>query len=877
MFPLFSGNATFHIGGFFNLYHHAIRGGQKVKEVSPQTGIMFSEAMRFALEKINNDSENVSSSLYGFKLKGHIKDATAFDELKEYIIRGYVLSSVHCAIGPFLSKDAGELAILSRSLLYPVVSYYASFDTNERPKKSFFFRTVPADTFRVFALLDIIQQLRWTYISIISSYHVNGGDMAKVFISRLREMNVSVSVHENLSEESNGTEYSEVINHVNRDKRVSGLVLFTTMDDSVGLLNALKMGNLTKRFQLLSAWGFSNYIEVTSGYEDVVEGAISIEYKTKEISEFRDYFLRLTPDVRQASYFKEFWQRTFNCTFPTSSNSKFPNCTGRERLHEGKGYYANTPVHLVIDAVYSMAKALQEQLKMECENQGSFCSARDAFKIVWKLSKHLRHYSFSDLTLNITSPFNSNSADLVSYDILNYMKIENWYRNIRVGTWSLKRNSLEQPADELLKTDFNRTFKIDIAEIKWKGNQSLVESVCAKECYPGERKVWSTECEKPSCWRCVKCPDNSILIENHCKDCGLWSRPDNTFSFCREQQIEYVDIHHKRSQALLTFASLGFLIALAFTVVFVKNNDHRIVRASGRDLCYFILAGIYLSFVIPAVCLVRPTALSCTLQQVFPGLALCICYAPFFLKTLRIYRIFHHASQSASAPQLVSPASQVLIVTGVILMQVVIGIVYAVNVWPLEPPTVKLSGHVILHCGRSPFPMMLNLIPSVFFMLGCTWFAFKTRKFPKNFNEAKYICRTMYVTCVVWSVFLPAYIITHRQQEKDFIFARTYLTMGFTIFTAYVALLGLFGQKVKLLLFPEPEQKGSSSSFAPTSSIKSVRPSLKKARLSPGGESDGTVTPHRVEFLNGSFTSDVSDFSSSSPTNWVEALQVNRI
>ena len=138
MFPLSSGNATVHIGGFFNFYHHAIRGGQKVKEINPQIGIMFSEAMRFALEKINNATRNETSYLHGFKLKARITDATVLNELKEYILRGYI-SGVNFAVGPFLSKDASELAFLGKALRYPLVSYYASFDTMEQREQSFSF------------------------------------------------------------------------------------------------------------------------------------------------------------------------------------------------------------------------------------------------------------------------------------------------------------------------------------------------------------------------------------------------------------------------------------------------------------------------------------------------------------------------------------------------------------------------------------------------------------------------------------------------------------------------------------------------------------------------------------------------------------------
>ena len=44
----------------------------------------------------------------------------------------------------------------------------------------------------------------------------------------------------------------------------------------------------------------------------------------------------------------------------------------------------------------------------------------------------------------------------------------------------------------------------------------------------------------------------------------------------------------------------------------------------------------------------------------------------------------------------------------------------------------------------------------------CTMYAFKTRKIPENFNEAKYIGFTMYSTCIVWLAFIPIYFGTNN-------------------------------------------------------------------------------------------------------------------
>lgn len=80
-------------------------------------------------------------------------------------------------------------------------------------------------------------------------------------------------------------------------------------------------------------------------------------------------------------------------------------------------------------------------------------------------------------------------------------------------------------------------------------------------------------------------------------------------------------------------------------------------------------------------------------------------------------------------------------------------------------------------------------------MFLCTIFAFKTRNFPRNFNEAKCIGISMYLTCSVWIIFLPSYLNTSDA------FIRVYLSCATFIVLGTITLCGLLVPKVIILFF----------------------------------------------------------------------------
>lgn len=103
--------------------------------------------------------------------------------------------------------------------------------------------------------------------------------------------------------------------------------------------------------------------------------------------------------------------------------------------------------------------------------------------------------------------------------------------------------------------------------------------------------------------------------------------------------------------------------------------------------------------------------------------------------------------------------------TGLTAVQLVGAIFWLI----IEPPDIKeihpYPLTAVLTCRVSTFSLMMSLVYNMFLILMCTLYAFKTRKIPENFNEAKYIGFTMYSTCIVWLAFVPIYFGTNNDYK----------------------------------------------------------------------------------------------------------------
>ncbi|KAK9406305.1 metabotropic glutamate receptor 3 [Crotalus adamanteus] len=233
------------------------------------------------------------------------------------------------------------------------------------------------------------------------------------------------------------------------------------------------------------------------------------------------------------------------------------------------------------------------------------------------------------------------------------------------------------------------------------------------------------------------------------------------------------------------------------------NNDTPIVKASGRELCYILLTGVLMCYSMTFIFIAKPSTVVCTLRRLGLGTSFAVCYSALLTKTNRIARIFSGVKEGVQRPRFISPTSQVVICMALISCQLIIAIIWLmVEIPGTRKDTEPDKRYIVtLKCNNRDSSMLISLTYNVLLIMLCTVYAFKTRKCPENFNEAKFIGFTMYTTCIIWLAFLPIFYVTSSDYRSLARRVQT-TTMCISVSLSGTVVLGcLFTPKLHIILF----------------------------------------------------------------------------
>ncbi|XP_061583958.1 metabotropic glutamate receptor 7 isoform X1 [Cololabis saira] len=833
------------LGGLFPV--HGRGGPAPCGDIRREGGVHRLEAMMYALDQINGDPALLPNVTLGARVLDTCSRDTHALEQSLTFVQALIqkdATDVRCTSGepPVFVKpervvgvvgaSASSVSIMVANILrlfqIPQISYASTApELSDDRRYDFFSRVVPPDSFQAQAMVDIVKAMGWNYISTVASEGSYGEKGVEAFMQLSREAGgICIAQSLRIPHDHKPSDFDKIIRLLLDTRNARAVILFANDDDIRGLLNASKRTDKIGHLLWIGSdsWGAKN--GPVHQLEDAAVGAITILPKRATINGFDSYFTsRTLENNRRNVWFAEYWEETFNCKLMSSSkkDDSSRKCTGQERIGIDSKYEQEGKVQFVIDAVYAMAHALHNMQRDLCPENSGICPDMELAGGK-KLLKYIRSVSFNG-SAGTSVTFNRNGDAPGRYDLFQYQRNNITGASYRVvGQWT-------------------ETLQLSIEDLQWpRRAKEIPKSVCSHPCKPGERK--KVVKGMPCCWHCERCEGYHYLPDEFsCKLCSYNMRPNTNRTACQPIPIVKLEWHSPWAVIPVLLAMLGIVATMFVMATFVRYNDTPIVRASGREMSYVLLTGIFLCYIITFLMIGKPDVGVCSFRRIFLGLGMCISYAALLTKTNRIFRIFEQGKKSVTAPRLISPTSQLAITFSLISVQLL-----GVLIWfGVDPPNIVVDydeqrninpdlARGVLKCDITDLQIICSLGYSILLMVTCTVYAIKTRGVPENFNEAKPIGFTMYTTCIVWLAFIPIFFGTAQSAEKLYIQTTT-LTISMNL-SASVALALLYMPKVYVIIFhPELNVQKRKRSFKAVVTAATMSSRLShKASDRPNGE-----------------------------------------
>ncbi|XP_071054565.1 metabotropic glutamate receptor 4-like isoform X2 [Onthophagus taurus] len=771
------------LGGIFPM-HEQLSGNPEAPcgAVKEEKGMQRLEAMLYAIDEINNSTELLPNVTLGaLIIDSCSSDTYALEQSMEFV-RSYMnqdMSEYKCesgkppvyvpykpvtaVIGASFSVVSIMVANILRLFKIPQVSYAStSTELSDKSRFEYFSRVVPPDNFQAQAMVEVIKALGWKYVSTVAVEGDYGEKGIASFISYSADAGICIAITEKILRNSRTDDFDRIIEKLNQKPQAKAVVLFVDEDNTRKLLQASIRANKTGHFLWIGSDSWGAKVHPVRDQEFAAEGAITILPHRTAIKEFDTYYSSLRPKMDtdscnisagsniphatpgllvncRNSWFREFWSQHNKCTFEKSKSPTKSLCTGREDLAD---YEQEGLVPFVVDAVYAAAHAIHAIIRSVCGmNSFHLCEALRPAPLGPELQKFLRNVSFIGRQ-GTEVKFNTDGDAYGSYNIYQYQLHDGKYDYIQIGSWK-----------EFLY--------LDITRLRWTDTESIPKSICSEQCPSGHIRNYQDQC----CWVCVACREDSYVFNDTCRPCGPGFAPNQNKTDCVKLKALVIDWLNPWALVPLVFSSIGILLTLFTTCVFIRYNKTPVIMASGRELCYVLLCGVLSCYAMSFIILATPTVETCAIMRVGLGLCLSVCYSAIFTKTNRISRIFNRGVKSIKRPVYTSPISQVAIALGIVSIQLIGAMVWLVIDRPDIREIYPYPLTAVLTCRVSTFALIMSLVYNMILIILCTWYAFKTRKIPENFNEAKYIGFTMYSTCIVWLAFLPIYFGTNNDYK----------------------------------------------------------------------------------------------------------------
>ena len=584
----------------------------------------------------------------------------------------------------------------------------------------------------------------------------------------------------------------EILSSFSKEKDVVGVVLFCHQEVINNLLSVLRAD---KKLQSKFSWVGSDGWGLHSGsFNDLKINVtvFALHDHSSKLHDFKKYYRELKPGKNEMNpWFSKYWcwkcgQQKQGRKDPEAAGCpcnglQFLDNKGKEE-DEKKQFqfcskddlcFIDDKVAYVIDAVYAVAHALKKLFNDKCPgvtDSNSLCINQLKIDTTSFFKNYLSTVKFRGFTGQVS--FDENELKGV-YDIHQILhgKFEN------VGMWNGENGGVLS------------------MNSRWRNDG--VRSVCGVKCSAGSvQKIrYGVQC----CWDCIQCERTQKVVGLYdCQNCDKGFKSNDTFDGCVKIPESHWD--HGWLVAISFLASVGCGLTLFVFIVFWWYSKTPVIRAASREISYTLLCGIILCYSLTFFMAAWPSPFTCGVLRFGTGFSMSVCYAALLVKTSRIARIF----SGKPDPHFITPKWQIVLTGLFVMPQALIGVVGLLVNRPKEERDYSSIEKTIVRCSANTSDLIVSMAYNILLIIMCTYYAFRTRKVPENFNEARFIVFVMYTTCVIWLAFLPFFYGGSTEYRSVALCLNLVLN-------STTLLLGLFGMKMYIVLLrPEKNIRANS-------------------------------------------------------------------
>uniref|UniRef100_A0A3B3Y806 G-protein coupled receptor family C group 6 member A n=1 Tax=Poecilia mexicana TaxID=48701 RepID=A0A3B3Y806_9TELE len=476
-----------------------------------------------------------------------------------------------------------------------------------------------------------------------------------------------------------------------------------------------------------------------------------ITLKSGNTSKFKRFLRNLDEDsdlCQNNPFLSDFLKRSPNASF----QSKI------EELVNMSYPYAAFSIELAVRAIAATAKDLcvDKEWNISSLQPETF---RDALKSA-KFSMDGKQYSFNDYS-DVDSGY-----DLILWRSSSQNTVDMSYS---IGRFDIetKRLYISNVIDQIVR----------------------VSSKCST-CYPGQMKV-TNKGFPVCCYGCRNCSKNEYSNTTDSAQCYKCDEnteySDEGSSSCKKRLdlfLKWGDPYHI---TLLAFTSLGAMLTLTVGVIFLARWNTPVVRSSVGPICIVLLFSLLCTFGSVPLFGARPSDEKCRARQVFFGLSFTLSVSCILVKSFKIILAFEFdpVTQDVLKKVYKPPAIIALCMAG----QAVVCTVWLSYKAP-QKNSYPAFGAMLAYIG---------LLAILGFVL-----AFKGRKLPQCYNDAKFITFSMLIYFIAWIIFGPVYKNVKGEYHPA-------VEMVVIVISAYAILFCQFLIKCYIILFKQ--EKNTEAAF----------------------------------------------------------------